>query len=343
MSVAVLAPPDQIRLHRAPSIDPPFDDELFPSLFQPHLHEAYFEPSPLVTAGCSPEGHTAALRFLNLCLELFNGFRSPAQMRPLLDLQQVFHLHDELADISRHLSRHRRRHPNAKVRRSQLRTCEPVPGVIEVAAVLTDGARTWALCLRIERQKDEWRCTFLHALLPPDAPESRRLPQPQRTTTAGRTPSATPPQPRHRPATPQAPAPQRSTTTGRTASATPPQPPHRPATSTTPQAPAPQRTTAGRANPVAPSQTPRAGSSAPPPAPPQRTASQQRQGRHPQGADVASSQPDPQPPGSGPPPGWRAGPASAAEATRNAAAQADPDSTPVAAAKRTAADRKTQR
>ena len=76
MSVAVLAPPDQIRLHRAPPIDPPFDDELFPSLFQPHLHEAYFEPYPLVTAGSSQEGHSAALRFLNLCVELFNGFRS---------------------------------------------------------------------------------------------------------------------------------------------------------------------------------------------------------------------------------------------------------------------------
>ena len=181
MSVAVVAPPDQIRLHHAPPIDPPFDDELFPSLFQPHLHEAYFEPSPLVTAGSSQEGHTAALRFLNLCLELFNGFRSPTQMRPLLDLQHVFDLHDELTDISRHLSRLRHRTSNVKVRRCQLRTCEPVPGVIEVAAVLCDGARTWALCYRIERQKDEWRCTFLRALLPRHDPVSRpgRSPSPQ--------------------------------------------------------------------------------------------------------------------------------------------------------------------
>jgi len=181
MSVAVVAPPDQIRLHHAPPIDPPFDDELFPSLFQPHLHEAYFEPSPLVTAGSSQEGHTAALRFLNLCLELFNGFRSPTQMRPLLDLQHVFDLHDELTDISRHLSRLRHRTSNVKVRRCQLRTCEPVPGVIEVAAVLCDGARTWALCYRIERQKDEWRCTSLRALLPRHDPVSRpgRSPSPR--------------------------------------------------------------------------------------------------------------------------------------------------------------------
>src|SRR5688500_7203540 len=128
MSVAMLTPPDQIRLHRAPPIDPPFDDELFPSLFQPHLHEAYFEPSALVTTGSSQEGHSAALRFLNLCVELFNGFRSPIQMRPLLALQHVFNLHDELADIARHLSRFRHPRSKVKVRRTQLRTCEPVPG-----------------------------------------------------------------------------------------------------------------------------------------------------------------------------------------------------------------------
>lgn len=182
MSVAVIAPPDQIRLHRAPPIDPPFDDELFPSLFQPHLHEAYFEPIPLVTTAASREGHTAALRFLNLCLELFNGFRSPIQMRPLLDLQHVFHLQDELTDIARRL-RHQR--PHAKVRRSQLRTCEPVLGAIEVAAALSDGARTFAMCYRLERQ-DDWRCTFLRAILPSQiGPRPRRaITTPRSATTA---------------------------------------------------------------------------------------------------------------------------------------------------------------
>lgn len=172
MSVAVVAPPDQIRLHHAPPIDPPFDDELFPSLFQPHLHEAFFEPPPPVMSPSSREGHTAALRFLNLCLELFNGFRSAAQMRPLLHAQDALRLHDELADIARRLSHLRRRHPGVKVRRCQLRTCEPRAGVIEVAAVLNDGSRAWAMCYRMERQ-DIWRCTFLHALLPDEAPGAR--------------------------------------------------------------------------------------------------------------------------------------------------------------------------
>jgi Family of unknown function (DUF6459) len=173
MSVAVMAPPDEIRLHRAPPIDPPFDDELFPSLFQPHLHEAFLDLPPLVVAGASREGHTAALRFLNLCLELFNGFRSPAQMRPLLHIQHAFHIHDELADIARRLSHLRRQRPGVKVRRCQLRTCEPRPGVIEVAAVLNDGVRAWAMCYRLERQ-GIWRCTYLRVLLP-NQPQGPRL------------------------------------------------------------------------------------------------------------------------------------------------------------------------
>jgi hypothetical protein len=167
MSVAVKAPPGHLRLHRAPLLDPPFDDELSPSTYQPAPPSAPAPLPPAAVAGASPECHTAALRFLNVCLELFNGFRSPAQMRPLIAIPQALEVLDELARGLRRVTEMRRRRQghDARVRRSQLRTCEPRPGVAEVTAVLNDGNRTWALAYRLERLTTGWRCVFFRALL----------------------------------------------------------------------------------------------------------------------------------------------------------------------------------
>lgn len=176
MSVAVYAPAEQIRIYRAPLIDPPFDDELVPQMFQPGLHEEFVHFEPLAVAGSSREGHSAALRFLNLCLELFNGFRSPVQMRPLLDHTHAAPILDELAVVARRLSHLRRRRPGFKVRRCQLRTCEPRPGALEVAAVLDDTVRTWAMCYRLERRHNVWLCSYLRVLVP-EQPQGPNRPE----------------------------------------------------------------------------------------------------------------------------------------------------------------------
>lgn len=168
MSVAVKTPPGHVRLLRAPLLDPPFDDELAPSTYQPAA-PAPPPPIPQVAiAGASPDCHTAALRFLNVCLELYNGFRSPAQMRPLIAIPQAVEVLDELARGLRRVTEMRRRRPGTdnRVRRTQLRTCEPRPGVAEVTAILNDGNRTWALAYRLERLATAgWRCVFFRALL----------------------------------------------------------------------------------------------------------------------------------------------------------------------------------
>jgi hypothetical protein len=169
MSVAVKTPPGHLRLHRAPLLDPPFDDELSPSTYRPVPYEPQALLPTTAVAGASPECHTAALKFLNLCLELFNGFRSPAQMRPLIAVEQALPVLDELARGLRRVTEMRRRRPAAesRVRRSQVRTYEPRPGVAEVTAVLNDGKRTWALAYRLELHSTThlWKCVVLKVLL----------------------------------------------------------------------------------------------------------------------------------------------------------------------------------
>lgn len=154
----------ELRIHRAPLLDPPFDDELIPTTYRASRPDPYDEIPPEAIAGASPECHTAAHRFLNLCLELFNGFRSPAQLRPLLRVTEAHQVMEELSRGLRCLAAPRREH-RGTVRRRQLRTCEPRPGVAEVAAVLSDGRTTWALAYRLERADGNWRCTSLSVLL----------------------------------------------------------------------------------------------------------------------------------------------------------------------------------
>ncbi|GAA2378851.1 hypothetical protein Cme02nite_18420 [Catellatospora methionotrophica] len=158
-----------VRIHRAPPLDPPFDDELRPVAYQPARPEPRELIPPGAVAGASPECHTAALRFLNLCLELFNGFRSPGQLRPLVRVPQANDVLDELARGLRRLAVLRQSAPagtpRRPVRRRQLRTCEPRPGVAEVAAVLSDGRATWSVAYRLERDTASWRCTALTVLL----------------------------------------------------------------------------------------------------------------------------------------------------------------------------------
>lgn len=161
MSVALAPPPSRIRIHRAPVLDPPFDDELRPSTYRPTLIEPAEAVPPQAIAGASPECHSAALRFLNVCLELFNGFRAPAQLRPLLHIDQATDVLDELARALAARAPRRRE----KVRRRQIRTCEPRDGVAEVAAVLCDDSLAWAMAYRLERGATGWRCTALAVLL----------------------------------------------------------------------------------------------------------------------------------------------------------------------------------
>ncbi len=185
MSVAITAPPTRFKIHRAPLLDPPFDDEIVPDVYCPRSRAPVSsEPVDSVSAAC----HTAALRFLNICLELFNGFRSPGQMWPLLHVEHALEVIDELTKTTRHLSEVRRRHIDARIHRRGLRTCEPRAGVAEVAAVLNDTQRTWAMCYRLERQRSVWQCTHLRAMLPPARAGTTTIVATAATPVARRTP-----------------------------------------------------------------------------------------------------------------------------------------------------------
>jgi hypothetical protein len=161
----------QIRVHRAPLVEPPFDDELRPTTYRPRQAIAVEDIiPPEAIAGASPECHSAAHRFLNLCLELFNGFRSPSQLRPLIRVTEAHDVLDELSRGLRKVTERRRQtrvpaNNRTPVRRRQLRTCEPRPGVAEVAAVLSDGRSTWSIAYRLERDAKGWRCTFMAVLM----------------------------------------------------------------------------------------------------------------------------------------------------------------------------------
>ena len=79
----------------------PSTTSFFPPPTARFLYEPDFLFHPPPSPGPPPRATTAALSFLNVSLELFNGFRSPAQMRPLIALEQGLGILDELARAAR--------------------------------------------------------------------------------------------------------------------------------------------------------------------------------------------------------------------------------------------------
>ncbi|WP_020520104.1 Rv3235 family protein [Catelliglobosispora koreensis] len=165
MSAVTHAPPAMIRLHRAPLLDPPFDDELSPQTYRPEPVDERFVLPPSALAGASPEAHQACLRFLNFGLEVLNGFRTPAQLRQLIEPETSFVVLEELTRVMHLATEMRRRTNDSKLRRSTLRVCEPITGAAEAAAVLASPTRTFAVAYRLEKRTPSWKCAFLKFLL----------------------------------------------------------------------------------------------------------------------------------------------------------------------------------
>ncbi|MFC3504588.1 Rv3235 family protein [Micromonospora krabiensis] len=185
-----------IRLRPAPPLDPPFHDDdgawpapthgqlaldLFatgrPDSGRPPDRRAGLRPIPagpgrqptaplpraaLVTA--TPEATRAAHRFVGTCLEVLNGYRPPAQLRPLLDPTRAHDLLMELAGAATRVAPTRRRSTRPGVRLRRLRAGEPRDGAVEVAAVLAGTGRHWAMALRLEHRRGRWLCTALRVL-----------------------------------------------------------------------------------------------------------------------------------------------------------------------------------
>lgn len=131
--------------------------------------------NPPLPASASPATGTAAVRFVNTCLEIINGYRAVGHFRALAHPLAAGAVAAAMGDAIRRLRKSGAtpltggRGALVKVR--QMRTCEPRPGVAEVAVVV--GARTgphgrnehtWALAFRLEHQHGRWLCTAARML-----------------------------------------------------------------------------------------------------------------------------------------------------------------------------------
>ncbi|BCB79734.1 hypothetical protein GCM10022251_40340 [Phytohabitans flavus] len=185
-----------IRLRPAPALDPPFDDDAAPQLWDQlplqldgaarHRRHAPI-PVPRVRSGvptlparvtddstappasaladASMEAKRAARRFLDVCLEIFNGYRPIAHIRGLTGYNATAIVEQMAACLDRADGLRRTHDPGRALSREHrfvilrhLRVCEPRAGVAEGAAALALFGRTWALAFRLERKRGRWHC-----------------------------------------------------------------------------------------------------------------------------------------------------------------------------------------
>jgi hypothetical protein len=116
-----------------------------------------------------------AARFVNTCLEILNGYRPVNHFRALADPLAAATV---LAEMTRAVGRLRpATRGRGLVRLRAMRTCEPRPGVAEIALVVgaqtattagraagPDAGRAWGLAYRLERQHGRWQCTAARLL-----------------------------------------------------------------------------------------------------------------------------------------------------------------------------------
>ncbi|WP_329107594.1 Rv3235 family protein [Micromonospora sp. NBC_01699] len=195
-----------VRLRPVPPLDPPFDDELAGPAWATGLDgqlslplgvplpprsgsrgtergrptpadraPAALPPEALATA--SAEARQAARRFLGTCLEILNGYRPAAHVRPLSVGADATAITEQLVAATRRLAEQRARRPGLRpreaapagggtsgVRLRLLRVSEPHEGIAEAAAVLGWGERSWALAFRLERRRGSWLATVARVL-----------------------------------------------------------------------------------------------------------------------------------------------------------------------------------
>ncbi|HEY8450915.1 MAG: Rv3235 family protein [Micromonosporaceae bacterium] len=179
-----------IRLRPAPVTDPPYDDERDPhapltALPQPPLPFRSLQarrrrrPAPASPSSppprqpvVSPGARTAAARFLNACLEIWNGYRPATHIRALCEPVDALTVQREMAEAARRLSAVTSRlHCRVVVRR--MRVCEPRTGAVEISAVIGTAARgsarspherAWAAAFRLEQRHGRWHCRLARLL-----------------------------------------------------------------------------------------------------------------------------------------------------------------------------------
>jgi hypothetical protein len=173
-----------VRLVPAPPLEPPFDDQRAPDVrplppdagaqltlrwHRPDQEERadgtdlHAAVPPAATVGASPAAWHAALRFLDRCQEILNGYRPASHVRPMsapMDAQTIVEHVAAVALRTARVPRSAKRGGRAgAVARRRVHVCEPRPGAAEAMAVLSQESRTWAVAFRLERRGTAWLCT----------------------------------------------------------------------------------------------------------------------------------------------------------------------------------------
>lgn len=201
MSAVEVAPREvrpPVRLRPVPRCDPPFDDETgarralavnqlaldLPTparLLRPPPTPAAVERARQMAAAqaatrTSGDAKLAVRRFVQMCVEVLNGYRPAAHLRrvslpkdaagvvaqAVAGSSRVAGLRDTAA-AGRKPSRHGRR-PGGPVAVLRFHFCEPRPGAVEAAVLLVTGERTWAMALRMELHNQSWAATTMRLI-----------------------------------------------------------------------------------------------------------------------------------------------------------------------------------
>jgi Family of unknown function (DUF6459) len=117
-------------------------------------------PLPPTTA------RAAAQRFVGMCVEVLNGFRPAAQLRPVAAVQRFNDIADQLVRraVRMRLTPGQAARQGRLLRVRRMLLCEPRDGVAEAAVVLEQGQVCWAMAVRLERSAEGWRCTVLQVV-----------------------------------------------------------------------------------------------------------------------------------------------------------------------------------
>ncbi|MGI5245317.1 Rv3235 family protein [Dactylosporangium sp. CA-139066] len=129
-------------------------------------------PAPTTADGRRSTAYAAAQKFVSLCVEILNGYRPPAQLRPMTSPKRFTEISDQLLRRTVRI----RMTPGEAARRGhlvrarRLLLSEPLDGIAEAVVVLEHGEATWAMAIRLERTDRRsvgvlgWICTVVTVL-----------------------------------------------------------------------------------------------------------------------------------------------------------------------------------
>ena len=111
-------------------------------------------------------------RYIAMCVEVLNGYRPSAHLRPITDQQRFGDIADQLVRraVRVRISPAQAARQGKLVRVRRMILNEPLDGVAEAAVVLEQGDSCWALAVRLERgtradrSTGPWRCTVLQVI-----------------------------------------------------------------------------------------------------------------------------------------------------------------------------------